>query len=197
MVYDADIPEFSLDTAGGWLIFRTRAGAGTRDLVFVPPGESGESSLGPSQSEFNESAPAVSPDGRWIAYTSTRSGSTEVWIAPFPLGNADDARRISASGGWRPVWAPGGDELFFVQDGFGSRELMVVEIDDSASLRIGTPTALFALPGEIMVNNSRDFYDVAPDGQRFLMAREVEGKIERELIRVLNFHVAVRAQVPN
>ncbi len=36
------------------------------------------------QTEFNEQHPALSPDGRWVAYQSNASGGNEVYVRPFP-----------------------------------------------------------------------------------------------------------------
>jgi Tol biopolymer transport system component len=59
----------------------------------------------------NESFPAVSPDGRWIAYQASESGRIEVYVRPF-LGPGGK-RQISDVGGQLPVWSHNGEELFF------------------------------------------------------------------------------------
>ena len=62
-------------------------------------------------SQRRESAPQFSPDGRWIAYDSTESGRTEIYVRPFPgLGGK---WQISTEGGAEPVWNPKGKELFY------------------------------------------------------------------------------------
>jgi dipeptidyl aminopeptidase/acylaminoacyl peptidase len=63
-----------------------------------------------------ELRPALSPDGRWLAYQSDESGRFEVYIRPFP-----DVQRakvqVSADGGTSPVWRADGRELFFASAG--------------------------------------------------------------------------------
>ena len=85
----------------------------------------------------------VSPDGRWIAYTSNDSGQVEVYVRPFP--NVDDGRwQISRGSGYAPVWAPDGQELFFRR--FGSYEMMVTTVETQPTFSPGNPEVLFAAP---------------------------------------------------
>src|SRR5262245_63185630 len=59
-----------------------------------------------------ELAPAVSPDGRWLAYSSNESGRREVYVRPFP--ETSNARyQISVNGGTEPGWSRDGSELFY------------------------------------------------------------------------------------
>ena len=105
-----------------------------------------------------------SPDGRRIAYVSEESGRPEVYVAPLQAG---PARRFSRAGGLLPRWRGDGLELFFLQpDGL----MMAVAIADEDAV----PTSLFHLEGVTAI----DFdYDVARDGQRFLvrLTPEAEG----------------------
>ena len=105
-----------------------------------------------------------SPDGRRLAYVSEESGGPEVYVAPLQGGVP---RRISRAGGLLPRWRGNGSELFFLQpDGL----MMAVPIADEDAV----PKALFHLEGVVAL----DFdYDVARDGQRFLvrLTPEAEG----------------------
>ena len=60
---------------------------------------------------FGESAPALSPDGKWLAYTSDETGQLEVYVRPYPGPGGKVS--VSLDGGREPAWAPGGRELFF------------------------------------------------------------------------------------
>ncbi|HUE87143.1 MAG TPA: hypothetical protein VMO26_13795 [Vicinamibacterales bacterium] len=60
---------------------------------------------------FNESAPRFSPDGRWVAYTSDKTGQSEVYVRPFRDPGTEEI--VSAGGGREPVWAHNGSELYF------------------------------------------------------------------------------------
>jgi Tol biopolymer transport system component len=105
---------------------------------------------------------AFSPDGRWVAFTSAESGRTEVYAVSFP-----DAKRkiqISNAGGDSPRWRADGREIFYAGPG---RSLMAVDVQPGDQLKPGTPHALFSLPG-----GAKD-WDVAPDGQRFLVIQPV------------------------
>ena len=65
------------------------------------------------ETPFSERNAMLSPDGRWMAYTSDQSGRSEVWVRPFPDVEAGQ-RPVSQSGGGWPVWAPTTNELFYL-----------------------------------------------------------------------------------
>lgn len=115
--------------------------------------------------EFTESNPAVSPDGRWIAYRSDESGRNEVYVQRFPeLGGRI---QISTAGGTSPLWSSDGGELFYRQ----GQAMMTVAVDGSgAAFRAGQPERLFE--GRYLDDQTRN-YDVAPDG-RFLMIKQAD-----------------------
>jgi hypothetical protein len=165
----------------------------TDDLFLWRRGDEAESLMAVSTDEFAEFAPAVSPNGDWLAYASNRSGRTEVWVTPFPNGTPAEARRVSEEGGIRPKWARDGRTLFFVQDrGVGagllaSAQIMAASVDATEGLSVGTPRVVVALPTGVMVNPRRNFYDVSPDGDRFLVVRPAYEVGSPELIRIRTF----------
>jgi eukaryotic-like serine/threonine-protein kinase len=121
---------------------------------------SGERNPQPFLKTFaNETAPAFSPDGKWLAYESNGSGRNEVYITPFPDGGAQ--YQVSTSGGERPLWRRDGKEIYYRE---GLR-VMAVEVRTKAdSPELSLPTPLF----EVAAGNLNGrYYDVAPDG-RFL-----------------------------
>jgi eukaryotic-like serine/threonine-protein kinase len=99
-------------------------------------------------------ASRFSPDGRWIAYASYESGRNEVYVRPFP--GPGGKTPVSTEGGSAPNWSHDGRELFYRQ----GDKMMVVQITMNPAFAVSTPKMLFERPG---------VYDVAPDGQRFLM----------------------------
>ncbi|HUP52353.1 MAG TPA: protein kinase [Longimicrobiales bacterium] len=156
---------------GEWLVLRTTTGAGNvfgRDIIAVRPGSDPEP-VPLMTAEYDETEPAVSPDGRWIAYQSNETDRFEVYVRPFP--NVQDGRwQVSTEGGTSPRWAGDGRELFFKDD---RRNLVVASVDAAGgSFRAGRPEVLFSIPSDIVVGSALTMpYDVTADGERFLMAR--------------------------
>jgi eukaryotic-like serine/threonine-protein kinase len=125
-------------------------------------------------------APAVvegsgqfSPDGRWIAFTSNETGRTEVYVTSFP--QLTEKRQVSIEGGTIPRWAPDGRTLFYQQ----GRRLMAVPVSLRPSLNLEPARMLF----------EADFlsFEVAPDGQRFLLLTPNPEANRAEIHVVLNW----------
>jgi Tol biopolymer transport system component len=117
---------------------------------------------------FDEASPAVSPDGRWIAYESNLSGRWEVYVQPFP--ELTTRWQISTDGGESPTWGPEGRELFYRR----ANAMVSVDVEPlGSSFRFGASRVLFegAYRPEDPYRQGRG-YAVAPDGQRFLMVKE-------------------------
>jgi serine/threonine-protein kinase len=107
-----------------------------------------------------------SPDGRFVAYRSLESGTSEIQVRPYP--GPGGQQTVSVGGGQQPVWKTSG-ELFY-RDLTGER-MMSVSISTSPSLKIGTPRQLFqgTFFNFLTGGSQRPQYDVTRDGQRFLM----------------------------
>lgn len=116
------------------------------------------------QTSFSESNPAISPDGRWMAYQSDKSGTPEIYVRAFPSG--DREWRISQSGGAYPQWRGDGRELFYV--GATPRSVMAVGFKGTATLDPSAPVKLFDAPFLVRSNGSGQVA-VSADGQRFLV----------------------------
>ena len=159
---------------GRWLIVRTGDGAtGTRDIAALRPGI--DTVLIPlvASPDFEEAAPALSSDSRWLAYESNESGAVEVYIRPFP--NTDAGRwQVSTAGGFAPLWAPDGRELFYVTP---QREMMVVPVGAGAAPQLGARRRLFTLANDIYGGAAENYtpHDIHPDGSRFIMMKRVRG----------------------
>jgi Tol biopolymer transport system component len=108
-----------------------------------------------------EMFPALSPDERWLAYTSDRSGRLEIWAMRYPDGVAIP---ISSGGGAEPRWSRDATELFFRQ---GS-SMMAVSVAAAGERPFGAVTKLFEEPYLAAEGPNTRTYDVAADG-RFLM----------------------------
>jgi len=142
---------------------------------------------------FNESAPEFSPDGRWLVYTSNESGRTEVYVQPYP--GPGGKWQISTDGGTEPLWNRNGRELFYRN----GDKMMAVEVTTEPSFSAGNPRILFQ--GQYVQNtppSSGPFYDVSPDGQRFLMLKPAEhaGAAPNQINVVLNWSEELKRRVP-
>jgi serine/threonine-protein kinase len=159
---------------GEWIVFRTVSGPGadpTEDILGFRPGVDTVAVPLFASAEFSEQSPTFSPDGRWLAYTSNRSGTREVYVSPFP--DVESARvTVSRNGGLGPQWSHSGRELFYVD---GERRLVAAEVEADAEFRVLSIRTLFPVRSAFFNSAATDFYDVAPDDQRFLMMRAAGG----------------------
>jgi WD40 repeat protein len=116
------------------------------------------------ETPFDEYTGRLSPDGKWVAYTTNQLGPSDVWVRSFPDPGAPV--RLSSEGGRDPTWSPDGKELFYHN---GSKLLSVSIESASPDFRVAAPRVLFE--GGFAYDDTDAglrFYDVAPDG-RFLM----------------------------
>jgi eukaryotic-like serine/threonine-protein kinase len=112
----------------------------------------------------NETGPAFSPNGRWIAYQSDETGSWEVYVRPYP-GPGGKRVPISDGGGVQPVWTKDGRELIYL-GGPTMNRFMAVDIGvEGNELKLGTPQVLFEMP--VAQPMPARWFDVSADGRRF------------------------------
>lgn len=174
---------------GTWLIFQTGASEpGLGDIIGVRAG-SDTTPVPLVATRFTEVAPALSPDGRWLAYTSNESGRYEIYVVPFP--NTGAAKwAVSTRGGTEPQWSHSGKELFYRD---GSRNLVAVAIGTTPTFSLGGSTALFSAAG-FAFDEFGSVYAVAPDDQRFLMIRPNTANGSDALIVVENWFQELKAK---
>jgi len=144
---------------------------------------------------FDERGGVVSPDGRWLAYESDRSGAYEIWVQPFPA--SDGLWQASTAGGAQALWAPTGRELFYrAPDG----ALMGVawEARDSAWVPLVTRRIVQRSYSRGGAGTTVRQYDVTGDGQRFLMMKdEPQDTVEAPSINVIqNWTEELKRLVP-
>jgi eukaryotic-like serine/threonine-protein kinase len=140
---------------------------------------------------FNLAHPAISPDGRWMAYDSDESGRVEVFAQSFPDPSVK-RWKISPTSGSEPLWTKGGRELVYRK----GDSVMSVSVDLEHG-RIGQPVALFGgrYPDSPGWTRPRS-YDVSPDGERFLMTRLPAERPRPRIAVVLNWFDELKAKVP-
>ncbi len=150
-----------------WLVLRLNSGnQDVRDIVALRPGQ--DSVPRPLlTAPWDETAPALSPDGRWLAYVSTETGRREVFVRPFP--DVESGKwQITTGGGTSPVWAHSGRELFFVN---GNQELVSQAVAAGATFQRGEQRVLFGIGAATYTDLNETYFDVSPDDRRFLMVR--------------------------
>ena len=146
----------------------------TNDIYVLSPGD-GATARPLVATDAIDDAPAVSPDGRWMAYSSAEaSGRTNVFVVRFPEGTG--RTQISGNGAGRPIWSRDGRELFFPAP---PGVLQSVSIAPGDTLRVGPAQTLFQLANFRMIG-------AAPDG-RFLAFREPPTELPTEIVVVQNW----------
>jgi Tol biopolymer transport system component/tRNA A-37 threonylcarbamoyl transferase component Bud32 len=120
-----------------------------------------------TESPFDKAQARISPDGKWVVYTTNDSGTYQIVVQTFPDPKGGKWQ-ITAQGGIEPKWSRDGRELYYLAlDG----KMMAVPVKIDRSFEAGAPMALFETPLTVSRSQSpRDRrYDVAADG-RFLIA---------------------------
>jgi hypothetical protein len=136
-----------------------------------------------SERDWVVSSAQLSPDGRFVVYSSNDSGRREVYVSPFP--GMTSKWQVSSRGGEEPQWRRDGSELFYLSP---TGELMAAKVKAAASFEASSPVSLFRVrrrqPGASFDLFS---YDVSADGQRFLVATKVAETSSAPLSVVLDW----------
>jgi Tol biopolymer transport system component len=172
------------------IVYRDKANPETGDDLVMWSLE-GDSVTWRLDGPFVERNAALSPDGRWMAYQSTESGRTEVYVRPFPNVH-DDQVRISNAGGYDPVWSRDGRELFYL----GEIDLVAVSVEPDASMgsfAFGDRRVLMSWP--YFANSEGRNFDVAPNGA--LLAVDARDEREQAVYIVTNWFEELRERVGN
>jgi eukaryotic-like serine/threonine-protein kinase len=145
-------------------------------------------------SQFNEAIGRFSPDGRWVAYNSNESGRDEIYVRPFDISSAAGSPAaggtpvtgkwmVSKGGGGTPLWRADGKELFYLSaDGTA----MAVDVSTTGVFQAGIPKPLFKVPTGVI------FWDVTPDGKRFLLPAPSAASPAAALTVVLNWEALLK-----
>jgi eukaryotic-like serine/threonine-protein kinase len=178
---------FSLSPDGRFLTFVSVSATTANDIMVIDRQDKTEARPF-LKTQFGEGAPMFSPDGRWIAYVSNKSGRNEVYMRPFP--GPGEEWTISTEGGIEPVWARNTGELFYRQ----GDAMMSVDVKTGPTLVVGKPRRVFeghyATSGALFAN-----YDVTPDGKRLLMVKGSVQEGPAQINVVLNWLEEVKRLV--
>jgi len=135
--------------------------------------------------DFN---PALSPDGKWLAYYSTSTGSTEVFVRAFP--DSGGRWQISNSGGTNPVWSPNGHDLLYQS---GDQIMAVAYTAKGDTFQAETPRLWLSRIGGPV-------WDLATDGKRVAVVTLPDApsvpKQDHEVVFLFNFFDELRRRVP-
>ena len=187
----AVIDEALYSANGEWLVYRHGKEDGDRDISAIRP----DLDVAPMTlvaSKFDEVAPALSADSRWLAYVSIRGGQGNVYVRPFP--GMETETIVSLNGGTEPVWSRTRPELYYRN---GAGEMVMLPVLPGNEFATGPEQVLFSATAY-----RSDFYhaayDVTADSQRFVMVRTAEsGTLDEELIVVENWFVDLLILAPS
>jgi len=136
-----------------------------------------------SNTSDNENSARFSPNGRWIAYTSYETGGPRVYVQTFPPGGGKWQVSASGTNAYDPRWRSDGRELFYLT----TTGVWSVDVTTTTPTAFATavPRKLFDTNGSVGMNPVVTRYDVASDGQRFLL--NVANSAPRPIRVVLNW----------
>ena len=179
---DRDIVELGASPDSRWLVARTLVSQrGTGDILALQLGR--DSTFQPIlATPAYEAGPVLSPDGHWLAYVSSASGTPEVYVRSFPDGHRG-VWQVSTDGATEPRWSRSGRELFY--RGIATLDLMVADVQTAPVFRPGTPRVLFHTGAASGAGYTR--YDVSADDRRFLAVLPAGADAQTQLIRMDNF----------
>jgi serine/threonine-protein kinase len=195
---DRQIQEVEWSRDGRWLLLRTdNSTTGAGDLVGVRT-EGDTTPVPLVASSFTELTPAVSPDGRWLAYASNESGAFEIYVRPFP-NTAAGRFQVSNGGGTEPRWSLDGRELYFLDANTRLTEAQVVR---GATFSTGSPRTLFDA-SNFLRGLFHQSYDVTRDGHFIFIAQRLAASARQpsapaggpRVVRVDNWFRDVRARL--
>ena len=166
-------PDWSRD--GRYLVYYENDPETRSDIRYIELGADGAAGepvtfLG---SSAREADPKLSPDGRFLGYSSDESGSSEIYVRPFPYGAG--RWQASVNGGRYPRWSPVENELYYVER--STSTLMAVPVSTEQGFTLGQPQVLFE-DRSLIGGGPGPKYDVSAHGKRFVTVAPVEDDTE-------------------
>jgi Tol biopolymer transport system component len=190
-------------TPDGRRLAYTSTATGTQQIWTVPIEDRGDELHAGTpepflESQFIDTTPAFSPDGRWLAYQSNESGSNEVYVRPFPASASGQGSRwqVSNTGGTSPKWSRNGRELMYQ----AGDQIMAVNYTVSGDAFVADkPQVWIAALGGANTITLASVWDLAPDGTRVLVVTPAAAettKAEHHVVFLQNFFDELRRKVP-
>jgi serine/threonine-protein kinase len=185
------IAEAAWSADDAWLAYRITLPS--RDIYAIRPGIDSAGFPVVASARYDERAPTISPDGKWLAYQSDESGRDEIYIRAFP-DSAAGRRQVSVAGGGEPLWSHSGRELFYRSL---TGQMVSIPITTAPTLAIGAEHTLFPDSTYLKAPSYRG-YDVTRDDQSFIMLRmlpETSTGPTGQLVFVENWFTELRAKM--
>jgi serine/threonine-protein kinase len=186
---DRDIHYAESSRDGHWLV--VSVGGRSDDVLALRVGQ--DTLPQPVLAEaFDEFLPALSPDGRWLAYVSNESGRNEVYLRPFP-DTRSGKWQLTADGGTEPLWSADGRELFF-------RSLdrsAILSVDLGGGPGTAAQRVVVRLPAsdDFEGNPRNRLFDAAANGRFLMIQRANATDVSGDLVVVLNWFTELVAKV--
>jgi len=166
----------AMGPSGGYSALTVNKPGGNRD-IYLAPTDSLFALRSLLATSSIESRPDVSPDGRFITYTSDESGIPEIYVQPIP--GPGPRLQVSINGGTESVWGAR-DEVLYRANGF------VISARLQGARVTGRDT-LF--PDNYAVSANSRSWDVISGGRAFLFLRRPQGQRDQEVMALLNWHM--------
>ena len=137
----------------------------------------------PRQILAHGSSATLSPNGRWLAYSSSESGRIEIYVQAY--GGGQGKWQVSPNGGQVPHWSADGKELYYFDL---SQNLLAVPVKEAGSaLEFGAPQTLVSQWTVLTF----PFYGSTPDSKRFMLER-VSQQVNQPITLVTNFTASLK-----
>jgi Tol biopolymer transport system component len=175
---------------GSALVFGESGGETGADLWLLPRGEEPRPLV---QASGDQTAASVSPDGRWMLYSSDEAEGVQIYVRPFP--GPGRALRVSAGGGVEPLWSPDSSSVYYRDPARRSLRRVSFSVSADGLPSLGDDEELaddawgsYALGGPS--------YSVGPDGSLYALEAKGGGNEPTQLRLVVNWFEELERLVP-
>jgi Tol biopolymer transport system component len=185
LINDAEVVRPTDWSQDGQYLIYTRGALGNNSEIWALPleGERKPWLVVPHPANSFSAQGRLSPDGHWLAYASTESGTQEVYVVAFRGGQGK--WQVSTNEGSQPKWSRDGKELYYAND--ISRVLSAVPVKEAnGALQFGAARPLVTTPA-----TQQFIYDVSPDGKKILL-NVVSQQVNQSVTVITNFTAGLK-----